>query len=106
MDNDIFHSGDQGFRNEEIIQPPAYPALTSGEAICPPGILDAVWVKMSVGIHKSVVDELLHPRSLLRQKARCFHVLFRVFQVNWHMQIGRASCRERVCVSWVRGSSR
>src|SRR6185503_5734578 len=86
VDNDIFHARDECLRNEEVVQSPAYTALTRRETIGPPCILNTIRVKMAIGIHKAMVEKLLHPGPFLRHEAGCFYILFRVFQVNRHVR--------------------
>src|SRR5688572_32846862 len=68
MDGHLPDSGQEGFGNEEIVQPPADAAFTRAHAIGPPGILDSLRVKMAVHVHKALVEELLNPGALLRQE--------------------------------------
>src|SRR5688572_25632020 len=85
MDDHVFHARYQFLRNEEIIQSPTNATLPCGESIRPPGILDAFRIQVAKGIHKAMIEELLHPGTLLGHKTRRSHILFWVFQVDRHM---------------------
>src|SRR5215203_4818530 len=85
MDNNVANTREECLRNEEVIKPPAYAALTCRKTIRPPCILNAIRIKVSVGIHKAMIDELLHHCTFLRQEAGCSYILFRVFQINGHV---------------------
>src|SRR5687768_13845539 len=85
MDNNIPDTREECLRNEEVIKPPAHSALACRNTIRPPCILNAIRIKVSVGIHKAMIEELLHHCTFLRQEAGCSYILFRVFQVNRHV---------------------
>ena len=86
VDNDILDERDKCLRNEEVIESPAHTALTCREPISPPCILNTIRVKMAIGIHEAMVENLLHHGAFLWKKTGCFYILFRVFQVNGHMR--------------------
>src|SRR5687768_4323479 len=85
MDDNVSNTWDECLRNEEVIEPPAYAALTCRETIRPPCILDAIRIKVAVGIHETMVEKLLQHCPFLRQEAGCSYILFRVFQINGHV---------------------
>src|SRR3990172_9241012 len=85
MNDNILYPRNQRFRDEKIVNAPANATLAGGKAVGPPGILDAIRVKMAVRVHKAMVEELLSPRPLLRPETGVCLILFRVFQVYWHV---------------------
>src|SRR5687767_1731060 len=77
--------GNQRFRDEEIVNTPANTPLTGRETIRPPRKLDAIRIKMTVGVHKAVLKKILHPRTFLQHKTGGHFILFWVFQIDWHV---------------------
>src|SRR5688500_15211427 len=85
MDDEILDTRDKCLRNEEVIEPPAHTTLTCRETISPPCVLNTIRIKMAVGIHKAMIEKLLHHCAFLRQETGCPYILFRVFQINGHV---------------------
>src|SRR5688572_20081650 len=86
MDEDILNMRNQGLRDEEIVNAPANAPLTGRKTIRPPRILNAVRVKVPVGVYKAMIKEILHPHTLLRHETGSARMLLWVFQVNRHMR--------------------
>src|SRR5688572_3183128 len=85
MDDDVPDAWEECLRNEEVIEPPAHAALARRETISPPCVLNAIWIKVAVGIHKAMIEKFLHHCAFLWQETGCSYILFRVFQVNGHV---------------------
>src|SRR5512133_1108030 len=85
MNNHIFNMRKQRLGDEKIINSPTNAALPGVADICPPRVLNTVWIEMTVDIHKAMIEELLHPGTLLGQKTGCLLVRFWIPEVNWHM---------------------
>jgi len=85
VDDHILNSRNQGFRDEEIVNAPAYTPLTGRKTIRPPRKLDAVRIKITVDVHKAMLKEILHPPTFLRHETGGLLILFWVFQINRHV---------------------